>query len=89
MIPITQMKVVPKADAIAVVELPAARRWLWRTTLSTAVPIEPPTRCRVVSCGVASLTWSLRRTENAAVIAGIIESPMPIPRRAIAASITT
>ena len=56
-----------------------------RTTDRIAVPIEPPTRCSVVSWGVAWLTWSLRRTAKAAVIAGIIDMPMPKPRTIIAA----
>ena len=59
-----------------------------RTTVKIAVPIEPPTRCSVVSCGVAWVTWSGRSTLKAAVIAGIIDMPMPKPRKTIAAPMT-
>ncbi len=56
----------------------------WRTTVKIAVPIEPPTRCSTVSCGEACATWSRRRTLNAAVIDGIIDMPMPKPRKIMA-----
>ncbi len=54
-----------------------------------AVPSDPPTRCRTVSCGLASLTCSRPSTANAAVMAGMIDRPMPTPRTSIAAPIVT
>ena len=50
------------------------------TTASAAVPIAPPTRWSTFSCGVASESWSGRIAANAALIAGMNDRPMPIPR---------
>ena len=57
------------------------------TTARTAVPIEPPTRCTTVSCGVASAICSGRSTAYAALIAGMIAIPIPRPRSRSDASI--
>ena len=56
--------------------------------MKIAVPIDPPTRCSTVSCGDAWATWSRRSTLNAAVIEGIIDMPMPKPRKIIAVPIS-
>ena len=53
------------------------------------MPIEPPTRCTTVSCGVASAICSGRENRVAALMAGIIAMPIPIPRRRSDASMST
>ena len=50
------------------------------TTARTAVPIEPPMRCRTFSIGVARGTWLVSSSAYAAAIAGIIVKPSPTPR---------
>ncbi len=51
-----------------------------RTTASTAVPIEPPTRWRTLSWGVASESSERSSAAKAAAIAGMKAKPMPMPR---------
>src|SRR3954454_8507337 len=55
-----------------------------RTTASTAVPIEPPTRCSTLSCGVACGSSERSSEANAAAIAGMKAKPIPMPRTNIA-----
>lgn len=49
----TQVNVVPNAPAAAAGDA-ACASWRVRMTVKAAVPIDPPTRCRTFSCGVAS-----------------------------------
>ncbi len=50
------------------------------STVSSATPSEPPTRCSTLSCGVARGTCERSSVAYAAAIAGIIVAPSPTPR---------
>ena len=76
-------KAVPYAEAApSTVLTPTSARC--STTASTAVPIEPPTRCSTFSCGVACGSSERSSEAKAAAIAGMNAKPIPIPRTSIA-----
>ena len=82
-IPAETQNAVPYAAASPLsVCTPARLRW--RTTASTAVPIDPPTRWSTFSCGVALESSERSSDANAAVIAGRKPKPIPMPRTNIA-----
>ena len=60
----------------------------WRITISSAAPIDPPTRCSTFNAGVARGTCSRFSVAYAAAIAGISAPPSPIPRSTSAALTT-